>query len=309
MSDDPGTSTASASTPSSATSGSLGLKVVEKNREQQKDRFRYGNFNRYYGVRKAGFDSDPRLELLPRQWFQDRQVLDIGCNAGHLTLEIAKKLQPQWILGIDIDEHLVGVARKNIRHYFPGEQCIGGKFPAPVQKLNVWFARENYVLESDDFLEMVREEYDTILALSITKWIHLNWGDAGMKRFFRRCFLHLNPGGRLILEAQDFAKYYKRAKMTPDMFELYKSIQFKPEQFKEYLLSEEVGFSECQELGVPAAKSKGFERPILVFTKGLTQIKRKRNKDSGKEVEVIVGAKKPRGEEPNGNAKELQMLD
>jgi 7SK snRNA methylphosphate capping enzyme len=64
------------------------------------------------------------------------------------------------------------------------------------------------------FCFKVREEYDTILALSITKWIHLNWGDAGMKRFFRRCFLHLNPGGRLILEAQDFAKYYKRAKMT-----------------------------------------------------------------------------------------------
>jgi hypothetical protein len=46
------------------------------------------------------------------------------------------------------------------------------------------------------------------------------------------------------------------------MFELYKSIQFKPEQFREYLLSEEVGFSECQELGVPASKSKGFHQQI-----------------------------------------------
>lgn len=68
----------------------------------------------------------------------------------------------------------------------------------------------------------VREEYDLILALSITKWIHLNWGDAGMKRFLKRTFLNLNPGGRLILEPQPFNKYYKRAKMTvcslPDLF-------------------------------------------------------------------------------------------
>jgi hypothetical protein len=52
------------------------------------------------------------------------------------------------------------------------------------------------------------------------------------------------------------------------MFELYKSIQFKPEQFKEYLLSEEVGFSECQELGVPAAKSKGFHKQIGFYRYG-----------------------------------------
>jgi ribosomal protein L11 methylase PrmA len=67
------------------------------------------------------------LELLPPEWFKDRRVLDIGCNAGHLTLEIARTLRPSWILGIDIDEHLVGVARKNIRHYFEGESKDGEK--------------------------------------------------------------------------------------------------------------------------------------------------------------------------------------
>lgn len=41
---------------------------------------------------------------------------------------------------------------------------------------------------------MVREEYDVILALSITKWIHLNWGDEGIKRFFKRTWRHLNQG-------------------------------------------------------------------------------------------------------------------
>jgi hypothetical protein len=42
------------------------------------------------------------------------------------------------------------------------------------------------------------------------------------------------------------------------MFETYKAIKFKPEQFKDFLLSEEVGFVEYQEMGVPQAKTKGF---------------------------------------------------
>jgi len=51
---------------------------------------------------------------------------------------------------------------------------------------------------------MIREEYDVILALSISKWIHLNWGDEGIKRFFKRTFKHLNRG--LFV----FGFYYKR---------------------------------------------------------------------------------------------------
>lgn len=65
-----------------------------------------------------------RFDLFPGDWFRGRTVLDIGCNVGHLTLEIAKKFEPAHILGIDIDDHLVGVARKNIRHYCDGEDKV-----------------------------------------------------------------------------------------------------------------------------------------------------------------------------------------
>jgi len=78
---------------------------------------------------------------MKKEWFEKKAVLDIGCNAGFLTLTIAKvsyerereggisgrqadsinlkleELEPRRVLGIDIDPHLVGVARKNIRHY------------------------------------------------------------------------------------------------------------------------------------------------------------------------------------------------
>ncbi|KAK6026853.1 Bicoid-interacting protein 3 [Ostertagia ostertagi] len=131
---------------------------------------------------------------------------------------------------------------------------------------NVWFRRENYVLESDELLETVEEEFDVILALSITKWIHLNFGDDGLRRFFRRAFNQLLPGGRFILEPQPFASYRKRAKMTEKLKATYAAIEFKPEDFEMYLI-EEVGFESVEHLGAPCAKTKGFERPIDVYLK------------------------------------------
>lgn len=83
--------------------------------------FRYGNFERYYGTRLEKTSRDPRLDLFAAEWFRGRSVLDIGCNAGYLTLSIAKEFEPSRVLGIDIDAHLVGVARKNIRHYCDGD--------------------------------------------------------------------------------------------------------------------------------------------------------------------------------------------
>jgi len=242
-------------------------------------KFRYGNFYRYYGHRLKGVEKDPRLEIFNKDWFRMKNVLDIGCNAGYLTLSIAKEFEPAWILGIDIDPHLIGVSRKNIKHYVDGDQELVGDFPKSLVKTeeeggpkvrkfpqNIWFRTQNYVPEFEEQIEQTQEEYDVIMALSVTKWIHLNWGDEGMKKFFRRVFHHMKPGGRFILETQIFESYYKRAKTLPQLKENYKKIQFKPDQFKDYLLNE-VGFETCEDLGVPKANSKGFERPLQVFKK------------------------------------------
>ena len=236
-----------------------------------------------------------------REWLENKDILDIGCNAGHVTLCIARDFNPKQIVGIDIDPKLIAFARKNIKIYSNTTHPVERQFPVSMPLMfgsipnvtdsrfpgNVSFVQGNYVPENDEFLQMVQPEYDTILCLSVTKWIHLNWKDAGLKRFFHRIFAHLRPGGRLILEAQGWASYSKRKKLTviasflllisvlviiffyfnqETIAENYAAIQLYPERFGDYLLSQ-VGFSTCEELVTPHHAVKGFRRPIHVYTK------------------------------------------
>lgn len=97
-----------------------GLRQHQQHHNQVKEhhkRFQYGNYNKYYGYRNPNCSEDPRIHVLRQEWFRGKDVLDLGCNSGHLTLYIAKMFQPARILGLDIDSGLIHAARKNIRHY------------------------------------------------------------------------------------------------------------------------------------------------------------------------------------------------
>lgn len=59
-----------------------------------------------------------------------------------------------------------------------------------------------------------RVEADVRSRLSLTKWIHLHHGDAGLRRFFAKIHRVLAPGGRLVLEPQAWATYKDAAKKT-----------------------------------------------------------------------------------------------
>ncbi|XP_067293759.1 7SK snRNA methylphosphate capping enzyme [Pseudorasbora parva] len=137
-----------------------------------------------------------------------------------------------------------------------------GDFPA-----NVTFVKGNYVLDSDMLVQIQKEEYDVILCLSVTKWVHLNWGDVGLKRLFHRVYNHLRPGGLFILEPQPWSSYSKRKKLTEDICKNYHGIRLKPDHFSSYLTTD-VGFSSYELIGTPQNYSRGFQRPIYLFHKG-----------------------------------------
>lgn len=50
---------------------------------------------------------------------------------------------------------------------------------------------------------------------SVSKWIHLNGGDAGLRRFFERVYGALVPGGTFVFEAQPRDSYVKARKLHP----------------------------------------------------------------------------------------------
>ncbi|KAL4669733.1 hypothetical protein H8959_008287 [Pygathrix nigripes] len=277
--------------------------------KKQQRKFQYGNYCKYYGYRNPSCE-DGRLRVLKPEWFRGRDVLDLGCNVGHLTLSIACKWGPSRMVGLDIDSRLIHSARQNIRHYLseelrlppqtlegdPGTEgeegtttvrkrsCFPasltasrGPIAAPQVPLdgadtsvfpnNVVFVTGNYVLDRDDLVEAQTPEYDVVLCLSLTKWVHLNWGDEGLKRMFRRIYRHLRPGGILVLEPQPWSSYGKRKTLTETIYKNYYRIQLKPEQFSSYLTSPDVGFSSYELVATPHNTSKGFQRPVYLFHK------------------------------------------
>ncbi|KAM7397912.1 hypothetical protein PAMA_005990 [Pampus argenteus] len=364
--------------PKSGSGGRQHQQIYNQTKDQQRKKFQYGNYNKYYGYRNPGASEDPRIRVLRPEWFEGKDILDLGCNSGHLTLYIAKMLRPARILGLDIDSDLVHAARKNIRHYLSelqtqearratqekksteqeertvnashtgsekkhneaegrdengkpvkgesgpaeavndndschtdeaGTQRVDSKTeemeqgggdsppadhsvscPFPVSLLisrgpiaappltetsslrarefpsNVSFVKANYVLENDNLLLTQRPEYDVILCLSVSKWVHLNWGDSGLKRLFKRVYRHLRPGGMFILEPQPWESYVRRKKLTDNISRNYHSICLKPDQFSSYLINE-VGFTSFEHLGTPKCSIRGFQRPIYLFHK------------------------------------------
>lgn len=288
------------------------------------NQYRYGNYNRHADVRHVNESMDVRLQVFHRfpELFTNKDVLDIGCNVGYMTMCIAKRFSPKSILGIDIDRKLIDQARHNLskcvripqesiqelkssgggggsRQQTNGEQqmamirgggrgakvgssnssvqsiqpdqlfpisfpislggiveeaaaaaddgggssrqplvsasvtpshqrkntvvksqqqvLVGGGKPSSGNNTfprNVSFRCCNYVLKDESLLAHDVQQYDLILCLSVTKWIHLNFGDAGLKLTFKRMFNQLRPGGKLILEAQNWTSYKKKKKLN-----------------------------------------------------------------------------------------------
>uniref|UniRef100_A0A6G1SMM6 RNA methyltransferase n=1 Tax=Aceria tosichella TaxID=561515 RepID=A0A6G1SMM6_9ACAR len=132
---------------------------------------------------------------------------------------------------------------------------------------NILFVEHNYVLAKDELVDKQEAFFDTIVCLSVTKWIHLNYRDDGLKRFFKRMYNHLNEGGLLILEAQPFDNYHRKKKLSDRLRLNFNSIKFKPDQFDEFLLSDQVGFKQIIYSTTTEHECVGFKRPMKVFLK------------------------------------------
>ncbi|KAL5533427.1 hypothetical protein ACEPAF_5203 [Sanghuangporus sanghuang] len=279
----------------------------------------HGNYRGYYTKRPSFHD--PRLALIPSNIFKDARILDIGCNEGWVTCEIAQQLQAKEVIGVDIDDGLIRAAWKRRRtvwsqrprisspsqsspsdsrdeqkpkrskrpHSSQGEEKTKNRtergeqlysFPAAFEHMfgplpippaespgersqfphNVVFRATDWLKEGtiDDW-----EGYDVVLALSISKWIHLNNGDEGLLSFFQRIFSVLRSDGIFILEPQGWETYHKAKRMDPGLKKIGDSLRLRPADFERELLK--VGFRSVEHLGQTG--KGGFQRALDLYRK------------------------------------------
>lgn len=269
-----------------------------KKKKKRKDFAPFGNYRSYYGYRVGNnVEEDPRFKVLRREWFEDKDCLDIGCNSGLITINIAKKFLCRTILGIDIDRERINDAVWHLKHIANKEKtridclkvskskvvegvndlkCAESCLTSPVDtrmtsssvERNLYdivsFRCENFV---SSWRALPLEYYDTIVCLSVTKWVHLNWGDEGLIILFAKMWRLLHPGGILVLEPQPWESYYKNRLTTETTQINYSKIRLKPEGFQEILL-DKIGFRTVEHVtsSVKGA-TVGFDRPVLVFRK------------------------------------------
>ncbi|CAM8891437.1 unnamed protein product [Rhodiola kirilowii] len=241
-------------------------KIGQKRKRKGKEVAQFGNYRNYYGYRLGQeLKEDPRLHVFRKEWFQDKDCLDIGCNSGLITISIARNFQCRSILGIDIDNDRIQDAywcmRKINREM--SRASLEGSKGRDLSEI-VSFRKENFV---QNWSGPPGKLYDTIICLSVSKWIHLNWGDDGLVTLFSRIWKLLQPGGILVLEPQPWSSYDKNRLVSETTAANCRSIMFYPNTFQDLLL-DKIGFRTVEDLTSNLADTKkGFNRPILAFMK------------------------------------------
>ncbi|XP_043706420.1 probable RNA methyltransferase At5g51130 isoform X1 [Telopea speciosissima] len=259
----------------------------------------FGNYRNYYGYRTGDLKEDPRLMVLKKEWFEGKDCLDIGCNQGLITISIAKKFFCRSICGIDIDAHLVETANWNLRRIAKMDKASCGSSDANRSKLSEGvnglehnitaslneektnLVRDSNPLQEPNLFDVVcfrkenfisswrscSEAYDTILCLSVTKWVHLNWGDDGLITLFTKIWRLLRPGGILVLEAQNWKSYKSNHQVSEIATFNFHNVLIPPSHFQEILL-DKIGFRTVENITASLPGSTGgFNRPIFVFCK------------------------------------------
>lgn len=262
--------------PSTEAKPSNGIHSQQPSTSTTRKKFIYGNYNRYYGYRLTEkHTEDVRLKAFEdfKELFDGKDILDIGCNDGSVTIAIANKFSVNRITGIDIDRNLIDAAQRRLTCELQNMGAnINDKIEAQSIQMPIKFKHCNYVLKSDDLLEFEEQQYDTILLLSVTKWMHLNFGDSGLQRAFKRIFRQLKDDGVLLLEAQNWKSYKRRKSLTLQINANFKDIQLRPDQFHDYLLSEEIGFESTFPITFQEQhRIDGFKRPIVAYRKCKSQ--------------------------------------
>eukprot|EP00392_Amoebophrya_sp_AT5.2_P001609 g1611.t1 len=211
--------------------------------------------------------------------------------------------RPPVVVGCDIDASLI--AKACCRYLAPDSAVPAGLLPG---RGDLYFEVANFASDAGTFafsrdqgLALVREEdfvenrsqeddgqvvpaprkskrqlFDVVFAFSVTKWVHFQYGDAGVRRFFDQIWSNLASGGFFVLEPQPWATYKKKRHITPEIRKNVAEIALFPEAFEE---TDEPGEGEDAIPGggakaafelkhrLSGAEMPGFDRDVFIYQK------------------------------------------
>lgn len=227
--------------------------------------------------------------------------LDVGCNDGKLTAEIAKICSPRMIVGIDTDAQLIenatmlgkrlvfGHEKGNVEQLKEGHLISNRNFPPISSQMsliprsfnlkksnsslilgdnsNAQVFPYNFKFLCKDVFQLASSSiYDNVICFSVVKWVHLNEGDTGLIRFFHRLYSLLKPNGSLFLEFQPWKSYISNRATSETTKSIFPTIQIRPENFHD-LLTQDIGFLFERNIGTDLKDAKGYDRPIYWLRK------------------------------------------
>ncbi|KAJ8917454.1 hypothetical protein NQ315_005501 [Exocentrus adspersus] len=180
----------------------------------------FGNFINYYQFHPP----EERIKLLPKTiWTSEEPftALDIGCNAGNLTVALYDFLRNNVrkdcsILGVDIDPVLIKRAKETNKADNVTYECLD-----IMDENNRRESIKNYLKSKG------AGKFNAVFCFSTTMWIHLNNGDEGLQRFLNYisdiCVM-------LIIEPQPWKCYktaVKRMRQNGFTFPLFTQLKFR----------------------------------------------------------------------------------
>ena len=221
--------------------------------------------------------TDKRVELFDPAYFENKRILDIGCNVGYIDIIIGEQLHPEFILGIDLDPMLISNAKSILAERMFLQSQSKETLPSSCLSLhtnpqlhyhsplfqyphNIFFKVENFMTDPH-----FGRSYDTILCLSTIKWIHLNYGDDGVLSFFDKVHDLLVLNGFFLFEPQPWTSYKRKSTINEHVSSIYQSIKIRPSSFPQIL--EEKGFELMDTLSPQYDPQDSFSKRFIYIYK------------------------------------------